>query len=241
MLLMDATTLSVVLPCFNEELNAERTVMETLRWIDLSGITGEVLAVDDGSRDGTRAILESLAHKDLRVRVVLHEVNQGYGAAIRSGCDAARMEAIAFMDSDGQFDISDLGILLPHLATHAFVAGRRRKRADSFLRNMLGKVLGLMNWVVLGIWVRDVNCGMKVFRKSLWPRIRPEYGIEKMFNTELFLHLQENGVPWYQVDVPHYPRRAGNPTGAKLYVIARMVRELWNLRTHARKRRSTLA
>lgn len=232
---MEVPTLSLVLPCFNEELNAKRTVLEALAWFDSAHIHGEIIAVDDGSRDHTREILQAAAAEDRRICVISHEINQGYGAAIRTGCDAATMEAIAFVDSDGQFAISDLRLLLPHLQSHPFVAGRRRKRADSFLRNTLGKVLGLSNWLFLGLWVRDVNCGMKVFRRSLWQKIRPLYGIEKMFNTELFIHLKENGIRWHQVDVPHYPRRAGNPTGAKLYVIGRMMKEFWGLRTATRR------
>ncbi len=227
---MEASTLSLVLPCFNEEANVERTVRDVLGWYDRSGTQGEVVAVDDGSRDGTRSLLQKLAATDPRLRVVWHEVNQGYGAAIRTGCDSARMEILGFMDSDGQFHAEDLRLLLPYIKDFAFVTGRRRRRADSFTRNMLGKVLGLMNWIVLGLWVRDVNCGMKIFRKDLWPKIRPVHGIEKLFNTELFMHLRENGIAWKTIDVPHYPRTAGNPTGAKWYVIRRMLTELRGLR-----------
>jgi glycosyltransferase involved in cell wall biosynthesis len=200
-----------------------------------AGITGEIIAVDDGSKDKTGAILDALAAKEPRIRVIHHEKNQGYGLAIRTGCDAATMDAIAFVDSDGQFRISDLGILLKHLDQSDFATGRRRKRADSFMRNMLGKVLGGMNVVFLRLWVRDVNCGMKVFRRSIWPKIRPVHGIEKLFNTEMFLRLKLEKIPWTQADVPHYPRRAGNPTGAKWYVIRRMFTELRDIRKNVLK------
>lgn len=227
---MDATTLSLVLPCFNEELNIEKSVRDALAWLAREGMRAEVIVVDDGSTDGSRGILERLSREDPRVLIVSHARNQGYGLAIRSGLDRATMENAGFMDSDGQFHAEDLGLLLPHLSAYAFVTGRRRKRADSAVRGIFGKILGLMNWMVLGVWVRDVNCGMKVFRRSLWPAIRPTHGVEKLFNAELFLRLQEQRIPWKTVDVPHYPRTLGNPTGAKLYVIVRMCRELWDLR-----------
>lgn len=233
---MEAPTLSLVLPCFNEELNAERTVREALAWFDAEDIRGEIIAVDDGSRDRTGAILARLAQSDPRVTIVTHASNQGYGLAIRSGCDAATMDVIAFVDSDGQFRIADLRMLLPHLRNYRFVAGRRAHRADSFTRNMLGKVLGAANVLILGLWVRDVNCGMKVFRRDLWPSIRPIHGVEKMFNTELFLRMKTLGIRWTHVNVPHYPRRAGNPTGAKLYVILRMFKELYGLRRSSTRR-----
>jgi glycosyltransferase involved in cell wall biosynthesis len=227
---MEHMHFSLVLPCFNEEENAERAIRDVLSWFDARHIQGELIAVNDGSKDRTGVILQRLASEDPRVKVVTHEKNQGYGAAIRSGLDTARMETMGFMDSDGQFKAKDLELLLPHLDTYAFVTGRRRKRADPFMRGLFGKILGVMNLIALGLWVRDVNCGLKVMRKSIWPQIRPTYGIEKLFNTELFLHLKEQGISWYTVDVPHYPRKFGNPTGAKWYVIKRMFQELQGLR-----------
>ncbi len=237
---MAVSRLSLVLPCYNEEANIERSARETDAWFTHAGLDGEILIVDDGSKDGSPAILERLAKEMRRIRIVTHAKNQGYGLAIRSGIDAATEDVVGFMDSDGQFSPSDLALLLPHLEEFRFVTGRRRRRADSFVRNSFGKVLGLMNLVVLGLWVRDVNCGMKVFRRELWPLIRPTHGVEKLFNTELFLRLKRAGIPWKTVDVPHYPRTAGNPTGAKLYVIVRMFRELWGLRNAKTDRASVV-
>ncbi len=231
---MPVTRFSLVLPSFNEEANIERSARAVDAWYATCGLDGEIIVVDDGSKDGSPAILERLAKELPRLTVVRHEVNQGYGLAIRTGIDATKEDAVGFMDSDGQFHAEDLSLLLSHLDGYRFVTGRRRKRADSPVRNVFGKILGLMNWAVLGLWVRDVNCGMKVFHRDLWPIIRPTHGVEKLFNTELFLRLKENGIPWLTVDVPHYPRIAGNPTGAKLYVIVRMFQELWGLRSKVR-------
>lgn len=223
--------LSVVHPCYNEEENIAHTVGETLSWMSAQGIDGEVVVVDDGSVDRSAAILAELAATNARVRVVTHDVNRGYGIAVRSGCDAATKEHIAFMDSDGQFKIEDIGILLPELAHADFVPGKRKKRADPFIRSVFGKVLGILNYLFFGMWIRDVNCGMKVFKKSLWPTMRPEYGTEKFFNTELYLRLKRAGYTWNQIDVPHYPRRAGTPTGGSPHVIVHMFKELWDLRS----------
>lgn len=229
-------TLSVVLPCYNEEKNIASAVKDVASWMQASAITGEIIVVDDGSSDGSRAILDALKADHPTLKVVRHETNQGYGVAVRSGCDAATMEYISFMDSDGQFKARDFDLLLPHLASFAFVTGRRRKRADSFVRNTYGKVLGLFNCAVFGLWVRDVNCAMKVFRREIWPRIRPEHGVEKLFNTEVFLNLKRAHIPWHQVDVPHYPRTAGNPTGGSFKVILRLFKEMLALKRASNKR-----
>ncbi len=222
--------LSVVLPCFNEEANIASAVEDVTQWMEKAHIDGEVLVVNDGSKDRSAEILAELARKHPQVKVLTHEKNQGYGLAVRTGLDAASKENIGFMDSDMQFQAKDFDLLLPHLQEYRFVTGRRRKRADSFMRNTFGKILGGMNVLIFGIWVRDVNCGMKVMKKEIWPKIRPTYGVEKLFNTEVFLRLKRNHIPWKTVDVPHYPRTAGNPTGGSLRVIARMFKEMWDLR-----------
>lgn len=218
--------LSIVLPCYNERENIEVIARSVVEWLKTSKIDGEVIVVDDGSRDASAEILERLQKEIPMLRVVTHEKNQGYGVAVRSGCDEARKEYIGFMDSDGQFKVEDFNRLLPHLKQYAFVTGRRRKRADNIVRNTYGKILGLFIWITLNLWVRDVNCGMKVFHRGIWPKIRPVHGVEKLFNTEAFLNLRREGIPWYQVDVPHYPRRAGTPTGGSFRVILRMFKEL---------------
>lgn len=232
---MPAMQLSIVHPCFNEEENIEATVHKTLAWLDAKKHDGEVIVVNDGSADASAQILKRLSQQDKRVVIVTHEVNKGYGIAVRSGCDAATKQYITFVDSDGQFKIEDLAVLLPHLEKYDFVPGRRKKRADSLIRNIFGKILGVLIFITFGLWVRDVNCGMKVFAKSIWPTMRPEYGTEKFFNAELYLRLKQAGVAWKQVPVPHYPRTAGNPTGGSGRVIVHMVKELFDLRSKLKK------
>lgn len=221
---------SLVLPCFNEALNIPSVLREVAEWKRSAGVEGEVVAVNDGSNDDTAAVLTALQREYPWLTVVEHEVNKGYGVAVRSGLDAATGDTLGFMDSDGQFRPEDLSRLLPALAEAPFVAGRRRNRADPLIRNLFGKVLGLTVWAVFGMWVRDVNCGMKVMRRDVWARIRPVYGVEKLFNTELFLRLKKERITWRQIDVPHYPRRAGTPTGGSLRVIVKMFREIADLK-----------
>lgn len=223
-------TLSVVLPCYNEEENIAAAVHDVEQWMKTEKISGDIIVVDDGSKDTSFSILQDLQKKVPNLKIVQHKKNGGYGIAVRSGCDSATTDWIAFMDSDGQFKAKDFNLLLPYTKDFSFVTGRRAHRADSFVRNMFGKVLGGMNVLVLGLWVRDVNCGMKMFTRDVWPTIRPTRGVEKLFNTEMFLRLKRNKIPWKTVNVPHYPRLLGTPTGGSIRVIFRMFKELWDLR-----------
>lgn len=222
--------LSIVLPCFNEELNIERTVRETKAWLETKKDSWEIVAVNDGSEDGTAAKLETLQRSIPELTIVTHETNKGYGAAVRSGCDAATGDVIGFMDSDGQFKAKDFDLLLPKLSEATFVTGRRRKRADPFIRKLNAKLFGILSWIVLGIWVRDINCAMKVFTKETWRRARPTYSTGALVNAEMFHRAQHAKIPWIVVDVPHAKREFGTQTGANLRVIFRMFKELWAMR-----------
>ena len=229
--------ISLILPCYNEEANIEAVVREAFAWFAKQGIDGEVIVTNDGSVDQSQKILERLQGEFSALQVVRHEANRGYGAALSSGCDRATKEYIAFMDSDRQFHVDDLGLLLPHLSTYRFVTGVRQKRADPW-RRLLNAAL--YNWLLrhyVGLNVRDINCALKIFERNLWQRLRPTHATGALFNAEVYLALLEGQIPWKEVPVPHYPRTAGTQTGAKLSVILRMFREL----AYLKKRQKMLA
>jgi len=206
-------------------------VQDVIAWFAEEGITGEIVAVNDGSSDGTADVLTQLKKQHPKLKIVTHETNRGYGSAVRSGMDAATKEWIGYMDSDGQFKSQDFSTLLPYTRAYAIVTGRRRKRADPCMRKINAKGFALLNFLILGIWVRDINCAMKLFRRDIWPKVRPEFATGALFNAEVFYRARKQGIAWKQVFVEHYPRKAGKQTGANLGVILRMFRDMWRLRT----------
>src|SRR5512139_2838838 len=108
-------SISAVLPAHNEEGNIATTVAGCESYHEENSGGYEVIVVNDGSRDRTREIVEKISSSNPNVVLVNHEVNRGYGSALRSGFDKASKEYIFFMDSDGQFNISDLDRMLPHV------------------------------------------------------------------------------------------------------------------------------
>ena len=113
---------------YNEEAKIERVVREVDAWLVRSGLDYEILVVDDGSRDRTGEILKSLQGEFPRLKPQNHTVNQGYGAALRTGFDAAVKTYVFYMDGDGQFHIDDLEKLLPLASEDAIVTGYRIER-----------------------------------------------------------------------------------------------------------------
>jgi glycosyltransferase involved in cell wall biosynthesis len=225
--------LSYFFPAHNEEANLAGLVEEALATLPSLADTFEIIAVDDGSRDRTAQIAQALAEQHPGVvRLVRHEVNQGYGAALRSGFGAARFELIAFTDGDRQFNVADLGRLAARMANADapdIVAGFRIKRADPLIRTLYARAYRLANRIWFGLRVTDVDCACKLFRREALESIRVESG-GAFFSAELLIKLQAAGRTVVEVGVPHYPRTAGSATGAKPQVVLRAVRDFWWLR-----------
>ena len=227
--------LSYFFPAHNEEANLPGLVAEALATLPGLAETFEIIAVDDGSKDGTPAIADELAarHPDL-VRVVHHPTNLGYGAALRSGFGAARYELVAFTDGDHQFKVADLGRLITRLADTDHpdvVVGFRIKRADPAARIAYARAYRLANRLFFRLEVTDVDCACKLFRREALEGLRVESG-GAFFSAELLIKLRAAGRTVVEVGVPHYPRTAGSATGAKPQVVLRAVRDFWRLRLH---------
>ena len=225
--------LSYFFPAHDEEANLEALVAEALEILPTLAQTYEIIAVDDGSRDGTPALAAALAaaHPDI-VHVVHHPTNLGYGAALRSGFAAARYDLVAFTDGDRQFKVTDIGRLIERLAAPDapdVVVGYRIKRADPLVRTVYARAYRLANRVFFGLRVTDVDCACKLFRREALEGLRVESG-GAFFSAELLIKLRAAGRTVVEVGVPHYPRTAGSATGAKPQVVLRAVRDFWLLR-----------
>ncbi|MEW5990070.1 MAG: glycosyltransferase family 2 protein [Chloroflexota bacterium] len=223
--------LSYFFPAHNEEANLRGLVDEALATLPTLAEAFEIVIVDDGSRDATPQIADELAADDARVRAVHHPRNLGYGAALRSGFAAARHDLIAFTDGDRQFKVADVGRLTARYAAGGadVVVGYRIKRADPLVRTLYAKAYRLANRIFFGLRVTDVDCAYKLFRRDALAGINVESG-GAFFSAELLIKLRASGRSVVEVGVPHYPRTAGSPTGAKPSVVVRAMRDFWALR-----------
>ncbi|MBX6342935.1 MAG: glycosyltransferase family 2 protein, partial [Thermomicrobiaceae bacterium] len=166
-------SICVVLPAYEEAENLPPVVEATRRYLAALGADYRIVVVDDGSRDGTAEVAARLAMADPdRLQVVRHPVNRGYGAAVRSGLAAALAtpcEWVLLTDSDGQFDIADLGTLLDVAAWERadLVAGHRVRRADPAIRRLNAWLWGSACRLLLGFEVRDVDCAFKLIHRRV--------------------------------------------------------------------------
>jgi dolichol-phosphate mannosyltransferase len=203
--------LSLILPAYNEEAGIRQAISEADAALSELVSDYEILVVDDGSSDRTGAIVKDMAEHRPRVRLLKHEYNRGYGAALRTGFDAARFERVAFTDADCQFHLADLARLLPLTDTHPVAVGYRQDRKDPWRRRFLSWGYNLLVRCLLGTRVRDCDCALKVFRREALPALRPE--TDGFFvNTEMLTKARQRGYHVAEVGVRHRPRLHGDST-----------------------------
>jgi glycosyltransferase involved in cell wall biosynthesis len=214
--------LSVVLPCYDEAPNVAAAVYEARTAAAASADRHEVIVVDDGSADRTAAIAAMLAAAFPDVRLVRHERNRGYGAAVRTGVEASRGDWVLLTDGDRQFDLGELPALVTASASYGadLVAGFRIDRADPPHRRLAASAWNRLVRSTFGVGVRDVDCAFKLVRGEALRAL----GLESegaMISTELLVRARLAGWTVAEVGVHHRPRTAGTPTGGEPRVILR--------------------
>jgi len=152
---------------------------------------------------------------------------------LQAGFANARGELIAFSDGDLQFDLAELRRLLDRLADSSrpvdAVIGYRIKRRDPAHRLVIAKTYNAIVSVLFGLQVRDIDCAMKVFRRRVFEGLRLD-SEGPFLSAELLIKLNARGVRMDQVGVTHYPRTAGQNTGASFLKIMRTFRDIFRLR-----------
>jgi glycosyltransferase involved in cell wall biosynthesis len=227
-------TLTVVVP-IKDEIDNLRRLHEALdkALAPLLGAIGpaglrdyEIMLVDDGSSDGSFAVLRELAARDPRVKVISLRRNFGQTPALRAGIDRASGDVIVTMDGDMQNDPADIPMLLAKLEEEGYdaVFGLRANRQDKLFVRKLPSLAG--NWLirkVTGVTIKDMGCTLRVLRRELAEAL-PLYGEMHRFVPVL---AKMHGAKVAQVDVKHHPRIAG----VTKYTLSRSVRVLLDLIT----------
>ncbi len=204
-----AQSISVVFPAFNDAgtiasmvVSARRT---TRRWTE----DYEIIVVNDGSRDGTAELLDELCDLVPELRVIHHPENRGYGAALRSGFQAATKELVFYTDGDAQFDPRQLDSLLGAFGPGVdYVSGYRVTRADPFVRVLVGRPYHRLVRVAFALKLRDIDCDFRLIRRVVLQGL----GLEESDGTmclEMLKKLHDGEFRFTEVPVRHYPRVYG--------------------------------
>ena len=197
--------LSVVIPFFNEEANAGSLLAEIEQVLSSVGASYEILTVDDGSQDGTLAVLSERAAANPRIRVLSMDRNRGQAAALYHGLRTARAPVIITMDGDGQNDPTDIPGLLSQLDEFDMVVGIRDASRRRPLRRWMSKLANAVRGRLLHDHMRDSGCALKVFRREVVDAFIP---ILTLYSFMPAL-AQSAGFKIGQRDVRHRSRTGG--------------------------------
>jgi len=198
--------LSVIIPCYNEEA----TVEEIVRQVLATGLVHEVIVVDDGSTDGTRDVLARMDNQD-GVRIILHERNQGKGAAVRTGLQHATGEVMLVQDADLEYDPRDYPAMLRPIEEgrakavygSRFLGGPRR---TMFFWHMVGnRFLTLVTNLLYDTILSDMETCYKMFTADVAENLilkSPRWG----FDPEITAKILRQGIRIYEVPISYAGR-----------------------------------
>ena len=222
---------SIFFPAYNEEENVENTIKKSIEILEQFSCEYEIIIVDDGSQDRTSGIVEAYTTKNPSVKLIRHEKNLGYGGALQTGFKNCKYGLIFFADCDLQFDLEELKCFIEKMADDPetdVVIGYRLKRADPMIRRL--NALGWKLWgrMLFGLRVKDVDCAFKLFKREVIQNIEIESS-GALISTELLVKTKKLGYKVEQLGVHHYPRTAGQQTGAKFAVIMKAFYESFKL------------
>ena len=201
--------LSVVIPCYNEELRLPRTVELIERYLDGRETPYELILVDDGSVDGTREVMDAVSRQHAGVRIEVLPHNRGKGRALATGVGVAKGDEILVTDADLSTPIEELEKLEAALQGGAGIAiGSRALRASRvevsqpLYRVLMGKGFNLIVQAVLlpGIW--DTQCGFKLFRGDVAHRVFADLITDGFgYDPEVLYRARKQGVTIAEVPV----------------------------------------
>lgn len=222
---MYARDLSLVIPVYNEVENLRPLTAEITAALDPTGLDYEVVFVDDGSRDGSFALLEQLHAEDPRIAVIRFRRNHGQTAAFAAGFDYAQGRTICTLDADRQNDPADIPRLLAKMEEGADVVnGWREDRQDNLLlRRVPSRVANKLIAATSGVHLRDRGCSLRLFRAEVVHELHL-YGEMHRFIPEMCAFA---GFTLAEVPVNHRPRVAGESK----YGISRTFRVIVDLFT----------
>lgn len=222
-------SLTVVLLCFNDGAVIGTCIGQA--FAVLGPITSElqVIVVEDGSGDHSRAVLQGLKGTYPALEVIFHEQNRGYGRSLAEGIHVARNEYVLCSDGDNQFDFKD-AVRLLELADGRYevISGCRRPRADPWYRCALGWMYNLIVRMIFALQVQDVDCGFKLMNRRSAQVLFPIQSnlavwVEAMTKAERYQYRCTN------IMIHHRPRENGRSTVFNVAGVASMAWEIFSL------------
>ncbi len=206
---------SLIIACYNEEENLEKTVRLSKKTLNRLFAHYEIILVDDKSEDRSPKIADRLARKDRKVKVIHNPINLGQGISFLIGLEVSKGELIMQNGADRPFDITDLKKLLRHFPEYdVVVAVRKNRRAYSFWRKLTSWGNILLRGIFFGFRYKDLNF-VQVYKRRLIDNLSIQSRSAAFVTQELVLKADEKGYKIRQVRLPYYRRKGGKANHGK--------------------------
>jgi glycosyltransferase involved in cell wall biosynthesis len=222
----EVQAVSAFFPCYNDELAIPKMVRDVRHALAASVADSEIIVVDDGSRDGSVAVLEALRAEVPELRIVVHEANRGYGGALRTGFESATKEWVFYTDGDAQYDASEVVRCIDAAGPDVdVVQGYKIGRGDSWYRRLIGRTYHYVVRVLFRLRVRDTDCDFRLIRRQLLEQVTLT-STSGTICVEMMRRFQDVGARFTEVGVSHHFRPHGRSQFFRLPAIARSGRQL---------------
>jgi glycosyltransferase involved in cell wall biosynthesis len=222
------SSISVVIPAYNDETTVGRLVRETDSIVGGLCSDYEIICTNDGSKDGTLAVLRELEASLPRVRIINHDANQGFGRTIRELYMSGTRDLIFSLPGDYQYAPKELLTMAQGLREHDLVIGLRVRRNDPPRRKLQSHIYNLMLRAFYGTTLKDVN-SIKLFKRVILEKIRLHSG-SAFVDAELCIRAQKAGFKIVEIPIEHLPRTSQGASGGKVSVILETFSDLVKMR-----------
>jgi glycosyltransferase involved in cell wall biosynthesis len=220
--------LTAMFPAYNDAHTIGALIDFSARLLPQVTSDFEIVVVNDGSQDATSEVLARRRALYPFLRVVTHETNRGYGAALRSGFAAASKSHVFYTDGDGQYDPTELTALIPAMGENGMVNGYKLYRGDGFLRHVVGRTYHYTARALFGLPLRDTDCDFRLIRRDVLTSLNLTSDSGSIC-CELVWQMKNSTLPIAEVGVRHYPRVSGTSQFFRPANIAASLRKLLQL------------
>lgn len=235
--------ITMFFPAYNEGGNIKKLVKDAEKVLKETANRHEIIIVlYGGSTDNTKTIVKEVMKKNKDLKLVIQPKNfKGVGYAIKMGFDAAKYDLIFYADSDNQFDLNELKLLLPYAKDYDIVSGYRINRKDPLTRVLVSKIYNMLIKALFNLKGRDFDCAFRLVKKKVFKTIRLQCRTG-LATSELLIKARSRGYKVKHIGVHHFPRYSGSSVFEqkgfsipKFKVIIEIIKEIISLKKQVEK------
>ncbi|PWT94525.1 MAG: hypothetical protein C5B53_12890 [Candidatus Melainabacteria bacterium] len=223
------SSVSLIIPAYNDETTVGRLIGDSASLLEQICPDYEIIVTNDGSKDKTLSVIRQMAGSNPHLRIINHEMNQGFGRTIRELYLAGTKDFIFSLPGDYQYAPKELLKMAQGLSNYDFVIGLRVKRNDPWRRKLQSKVYNLMLRLLYGHKHKDVN-SIKLFRRAILDKIQLK-SQTAFVDAELCIRCEKAGFKVIEIPIEHLPRLTQGASGGKFSVISETFADLLTMRS----------